>query len=751
MSLHTITIFAAVAVASIGVALACGPFFPWQLLDDRAATLEEAPAGLNFISQLKNLVALPRGELKVVESNENDEERRLEPHKVEEEEGASEVWRALTDRPLPPNVYFIRLGKARQADTAEAALAAGAGLPPAVLEYVAGAVAFNAGEFEQALPHFQAIDRLPAAQRHLREVAAAFMQARTYRQLGDFAAARTAFQAARARALAGAPDPMGLGLASLGEEARLDLIASGLVEIDGFTPSDGDRAKAGVLIARAVGLYAEQAARGSKTARGSLRDVASLLVANDELLAQAIAEPIVRRLLVAYCIANDRQSEWEDAAATPRDGVAAKLIDALLAQTRPAAGDDVDRLAMMSYQTGRYEAAEKLTAATDRSLGLWVRAKLALRRDDRAAAIRDLAAALKAVTADLDEPARNRLRGELAVAQLSVGKYRDSMEMLFPLATVYWGNVAYVAERVLTIDELKTFVDGLKIDGKPVDPDAQETWWFQQSPTIRLRELLARRLMRDGRLDAAIPYFPKATADVPQQKMAEDYRAAVAAARPTSWWRNVSRAEALFRVATLTRTQGMETMGTEGPPDLAVMGGSFYDGIGQTGPWGRQRRYYDDRWAEYDRTVRMVDGWESFVDPSEMVRVAASSPHPETRFHYRAVAADRAMEAAALLPHGSQAYAATLCWASRYAKEGGDPQRAWSIYQHYVATGPYQPWAKAFGSTCPDPDFDAARDYWPKRILRLTRQHTALAVGVGLAVVLLVAGSIVAIRRRRAA
>ena len=58
------------------------------------------------------------------------------------------------------------------------------------------------------------------------------------------------------------------------------------------------------------------------------------------------------------------------------------------------------------------------------------------------------------------------------------------------------------------------------------------------------------------------------------------------------------------------------------------------------------------------------------------------------RFHYRAVAADRALEAADLLPHGSQAYAATLCWATRFAKDVGDEERARSIYRRYVATGP---------------------------------------------------------------
>jgi len=69
----------------------------------------------------------------------------------------------------------------------------------------------------------------------------------------------------------------------------------------------------------------------------------------------------------------------------------------------------------------------------------------------------------------------------------------------------------------------------------------------------------------------------------------------------------------------------------------------------------------------------------------------------------------------------------------------------------YVATGPYQPWAKTFGSKCPDPDFDGARHYWPKWAVREAQRHPALAAVAGLAVALLIAGSVVAIRRRRAA
>src|SRR5262249_61901287 len=114
------------------------------------------------------------------------------------------------------------------------------------------------------------------------------------------------------------------------------------------------------------------------------------------------------RCLRPYCIPTATQSAFQDATSGPGDGASTPVIKALLAQPPPTAGDDVDRLAMLAYQTGRYEAAEKLTASTDRALGLWVRAKLGLRRGDRAAAITDLTAAVKATTARLAPPARTR-------------------------------------------------------------------------------------------------------------------------------------------------------------------------------------------------------------------------------------------------------------------------------------------------------------------------------------------------------
>ncbi|MEI9898865.1 MAG: hypothetical protein WDN31_00665 [Hyphomicrobium sp.] len=72
---------------------------------------------------------------------------------------------------------------------------------------------------------------------------------------------------------------MGLAVASLGEEARLDLVEAGLVEVPWPVPTVAiESATKGRLISEAVRLYAEQAARGSKMARLSLGEVVRLLV-----------------------------------------------------------------------------------------------------------------------------------------------------------------------------------------------------------------------------------------------------------------------------------------------------------------------------------------------------------------------------------------------------------------------------------------------------------------------------------------
>jgi hypothetical protein len=430
MSFNKLTVGALLAAACVGGALACGPHFPWELLEDRDGTLSY-PVALSFPYEVSRLLTAPSDSLRAVESYDpivdwgrNSSE---EPEVVvaEHQEARSGAWHILTDPAVNPDILVSKLAAAREAGDGEAALSAGAGLPPAVLNYIAGAIEFRADRLDTATRYFEAIDRLPQQQRRIRAVAAAYMQGRVQQRLGRMAPARAAFRAARRYAETGAPDPMGLAVASLGEEARTCLVEAGLVRVPWPVPaSDADDAKIARLIADAVRLYADQAARGSKMALLSLREVAARLVARERELTVAVADPLVRRLLVAYALARSGDGLWDAGQTT---GDIERIIDALATRPAPVAGEDLDRLATLVDLGGRYDLAEWLVSETTRPLGLWVRAKLALRRGDRAAAARDWTAALKGTeqagtAAALDEPAKTMLRGEVAVVRLSQGE-----------------------------------------------------------------------------------------------------------------------------------------------------------------------------------------------------------------------------------------------------------------------------------------------------------------------------------------
>ncbi len=757
MSSNRLVIGAVIAAACLGVALACGPNFPWQLLDNRDQAVAD-PIGLGFTFEASRLVATPKDNLKVVELEDPTwgyrEPAVPEAVTFERQEAESDAWRdQKPGADLEVQARYRKLELARRAADGEAALAAGTGLPLAVVEYIAGAVEYRALRFDEALRHFQTVERLPPEQRRLREVAAAYMQGRIYQRLGDFEKARAAFQATRRAAEAGAPDPQGLAVASLGEEALVDLVEAGLSKPEwAIPPVTVDDAARQRLIANAVRLYAEQASRGSKMALLSLREVVRLLLKDEAVLKRAAADPLTRRLLVAYVVARDGATVWDEGPYGNDSESVVSISEAVVGQPAPQPGPDLDRLAALAYQTGRYELAEKLTVQASGPLGLWIRAKLALRRDDRAAAIKDWVAAFAALEQASTQPAldpdsQTRLRGETAVMRLSQGEYRETLGLLFPAASTYWGDLIYVAERVLTVDELKAFVDALP-PARPAPPPSDTEWGYRAQPTPQLRELLARRLIRVGRIPESIPYFKTAAEvetnrprndDDATQEEARTYLAAVEATRqgwPFDWpWQRVDRAEALFKLSVVTRQRGLQLMGTEGPPDEVALGGSFPAGIGQSSPSGSRETP------------------SKLLGPDEARRFEASAPKPDTRFHYRGVAADQALAAADYLPQRSQAYAATLCWAARHAFASADSAKAEAIYRRYVATGAFQPWARNFGRDCVEPDFAAARTFWQRRLETWASQtagsvkrHIVLVAGVAIAAAALL---VVLVRLRR--
>ena len=139
---------------------------------------------------------------------------------------------------------------------------------------------------------------------------------------------------------------------------------------------------------------------------------------------------------------------------------------------------NADRVAALAYRIGRYDLAQSLASRLDTALAWWVRAKLALRQGDSvqaAQAYARAAAAFPRADGSLDADSAGRLRAEQGVLTLSRGQYVEALDQLlraggpldatrpaeeegWPMAP-YWNDAAYVAERVLTLDELKQYVD----------------------------------------------------------------------------------------------------------------------------------------------------------------------------------------------------------------------------------------------------------------------------------------------------
>ncbi|HEY9130691.1 MAG TPA: hypothetical protein VIM98_02950 [Dyella sp.] len=804
------------------LAWACGPMFPNQLLDDRAATLKAAPVNSFAFEAARWLPATDS--LKPVEA---DTSAYADNRKVKPDLGIDDAQQAIVDA----------MGKAADDD---AAYAAGAGLPEDVRLYALGALQFHRalnacgrsddngpadaasspapygdvpadpaseprwclradrGDLDEAAASFAKVVALPAEQARLRSVWAAYMLGRIHalRALiaaGDAAAfkserdaAAKAFELARTRAVAGASDTQGLGVASFGEQAQLYLYAGDkrCSWGDFYNASDCARGVTPADLKHAIALYAAQAGHGSNNAVRSLQQIAYTAMQSPDLIKGLVDGPVSQRMLVAYALARGQEGidSGDAAPAESRpDAALVGLVDAISAlPATPVEG--TDRLAVLCYRAGRYDLAARLMDKASSPLASWLRAKLALRRGDLAAAASAYAEAAKAFPAANDPKASIQasntqlILGEQGVLALARGEYIEAMRHLYdaslrqggdgneyayddsldpePSGYGYGNDMRYVAERVLTVDELKAFVDA----HAPASPapaaskDASSNGYAEAPLADHLRWLLARRLMRAGRYDEAFDYFPASGdprfGDVDLRAKAREYAEDLHQAQRR--WTDIGKAEAGYAAAVIAREQGMELLGYEQLPDFLDNDGAYPGGSGQA--------------------TKSLE--QSFVTDGERQRYRDSQAKPDLRFHYRYVAVDRASAAADLLPPRSQAFAAVLCKATGWMLEGpGDgysdyaeeppkeaseterERRAKALYRRYVKQGPYVPWATEFGRACPEPDFDKARELKRTQQVRAIehtiRRHLVWEIA-GLALIALAAGGWVVRRRKKA-
>ena len=491
--------------------------------------------------------------------------------------------------------------------------------------------------------------------------------------------ALAAFQQVIDQVKSGTADPDQLALSSLGQQARIHLWLG--------------------EIAPAAQLYAQQAAQGDPDGGLSLQYISSYLInpQHVEALKQAIHDPLVQQLVTIELFA--RSSNLEMSGIINGETGAKQLVD----QTLTLLNDSVksgftgsDRLAALAYRSGQYAmAANLLKNAGDGGLAWWLRAKMALRDGDVKAATAAYAKAAAAFPTDESwGEQRNedfaaemivpdcRVAGEQAILALNRGDYLQAMDLMYRGKENYWADVADIAERVLTVDELKGFVDKhAPAPTTPVKPDEYNGERITQE--VQLRELLARRMMRAGRYEEAVNYFA-----IPNYRQAaQDFANLMKAAKDKSADKN-ARAKSYYQAAALLRSQGLDFTGYEMTPDYNIYGAGY--------------SYLGDAFNTKDIKDK------SWISAAEAARAKKSLPDADNRFlHYRWQAVDLAQKAADLLPPKSQAYAAVLCNAAGWVI-ARDAKTGRALYQRYIKNGTQFEWGAKFGYNCPAPEFDTA-------------------------------------------
>jgi tetratricopeptide (TPR) repeat protein len=719
---------AAVVVACFGasVAIACGWDFPWQLLDDRAATLDTMPVDTkSFAYAEAHLFPSPNDKL-IAEETYDD--------------GAAEAVRAEVAGLDSDQAYVV--GQMRDETSGDSAFNKGAMLPAAVRLYTAGAVDFHNGDSAKAIARFQAILDLPANERRDRAVWAAYMLGRLYDRKGILAKASKSFGLTRELANSGAPDPLGLGVASFGEEARLHLKRAEALHKLKEEMSPRQRREYGREIAAAVRLYGEQAAHGSSIAIDSLQLVVDEMIGDDAAVDASICDPKVQRLLVTRTLDGDgRASNNLETPPTSQISWFVRSVQKCGSGNLVAA----DQLAAMAYRDGDYRLAQRLVSQATGPLASWVKARLAMQKGDVAQAAKYYAEASTAFPSS-GEDIETLLAGERGVLTLSRGEYVDALEQLYPYSATFWGDVAYIAERVLTVDELKTFVDthqdtqvhsAISIT-LPIGGDSEEdspSWSVRedQSPAVQLRNLLGRRLVRAGRYQEALKYFQPPEVEtsaaavppivlpgfgnvaaphsaprtgsqlgvvggqpsvgnpgcnvVPQFSQGEQSRLGIVRGGPMGvgvvpGCIMVLNTRAQAAPQQIVRHTQTEVVAEGNAADYVK---ALHDASTAQSSVDRARGWYRAATLAGDfKTGNEIMGTEGppdrygpgrselhsddrFVTDGERQRFKASaSLKPDFRFHYLFVGVDEAIHAADLLPARSQAFAAVLCHAARW-------------------------------------------------------------------------------------
>jgi hypothetical protein len=219
-------------------------------------------------------------------------------------------------------------------------------------------------------------------------------------------------------------------------------------------------------------------------------------------------------------------------------------------------------------------------------------------------------------------------------------------------------DVAYVAEQVLTADELKSFVDRLPWS-EEIAAKMDEAVLPEHEKTAFLRRLLARHLVRAKRYDEAMPYLTPYFRER-LTKYVEALRVAQNTKLP-----KLERARAYYRAAAILHISGMELIGTY-DQTFRLNRGHAYP------PYtiALEREYAKVERIKYEdlKTRRTLEPLKLHVPATsaERKRLATRRMAPAKPQHYLYTAAAHGWSAAQLLPDQTEELADLLNTCGRW-------------------------------------------------------------------------------------
>ncbi|HEX8311829.1 MAG TPA: hypothetical protein VF614_10955 [Chthoniobacteraceae bacterium] len=574
-----------------------------------------------------------------------------------------------TKRIAPPDAEAARAAhEARRNNMgAEDGAPLPAEFPSEFADYHEGAAGYKEGEPDKARAAWTRLLDRPAAERHYRTVWAAYMLGRIAIDAKDWEEATAAFGRAREAVIDGFADTPGLASASLGWEAFAHL------EQRNFST--------------AARLYLEQLATGDLGAVHSLKAVLISIFGEDADLTKLAHDPVLQRLATAGVVAEIGPFAGELYSPETEDNLGKKWLKAIEAvdvkQVR-----DADRLAWAAYARGSFDTARRWLTRSDAAnpYTLWLRAKFALREGNVPVAAKLLGEAVRKVPPikELETRPINAyntladaaLKADFGLTRLHRGEFTSALQLFLDAGRIK--DAFYVADAVLTIEELKKFIE----QGYPLKPQALEapkateepnlaeseglgvdpTSWYDlaERPGVALREMLGRRLVRLERLAEARPYFAGEAG-----KHLEEYTALLVRAKDAKQAKAL-RAAAFWEAAQLMREYGNFLADYYDPVTMANRTTRRRIGASESSDYALEQ-------GEPDPTLIALSG-------AEQERVKKHSRPRLRRYYSQYLAADLAWRGAALMPDNEEQTAVVLNTAGSWLKIG-DTDAADRFYQ----------------------------------------------------------------------